>query len=135
MGQKDKTKCHVGPLPAARTRTDHVASVSLLIVSPQKNGDKHVAGGPGLKNLPSPAAWLGMGESSSLHSGRQASDLSTLIKTDFGNVNGNLPSNIGDPGSIPGQRAKVPHTTEQRSLPPTTTETEHPNEEPPRGSD
>ena len=86
MGQKDKTKCQVGPLPAARTRTNHVVSMSLLIVSPQKNGDKDVAGGPVVKNLPSPAAWLEMGGSSSLHSGQQANDLSTLIKTDFGNV-------------------------------------------------
>ena len=39
-----------------------------------------------VKNLPSPAAWLEMGGSSSLHSGQQANDLSTLIKTDFGNV-------------------------------------------------
>ena len=86
MGQKDKTKCQIGPLPAMRTRTKDVVSLSLLTVPHQKNGDKDVPGGPAEKDQPAPAAWLETGESSLSHSGQRADDLFTLIKTDFGNV-------------------------------------------------
>lgn len=98
--------------------------MSLLIVSPQKNGDKDVPGGPMVKNLPSPAAWLEIGELSSLHSGQRANDLSTKqISVMLKKKNNNLPSSVGDPGSIPGRIAKVPHAMEQQSSRPTNTET------------
>lgn len=120
MGQKDKPKRQVGPLPAMRTQTKDVVSLSLLIVPHQKSGDKYVPGGPAEKDQPAPAAWLETGESSLSHSGQRADDLFTLIKTDFGNVKEkrkNLPSNVGDPGSIPGRitKAHVPRSNEAQA--------------------
>lgn len=51
MGQKDKPKRQVGPLPAMRTQTKDVVSSELLIVPHQKNGDKDVPGGPVEKDV------------------------------------------------------------------------------------
>ena len=39
----------------------------------------------------------------------------------------NLPCNVGDAGSIPGQGTKIPHATEQLNLLATTRESVHPN--------